>query len=56
MRKKLLLCLLALVLCVALCACGGSEKPVQEELQEGDSHLSAVTGTEADCPFRFTTS
>lgn len=48
--KKLLLLLLSLVLTLTLCACGGSEEPVQEELQEGDSHLSAVTGTEAEPP------
>lgn len=48
--KRLLCILLSLLLTLSLCACGGSEEPVQEEPQEGGSHISAVTGTEAEPP------
>ena len=48
--KRLLCILLSLLMTLSLCACGGSEEPTQEAPQEGDSHISAVTGTEAEPP------
>ncbi len=48
--KRLLCILLSLLLALSLCACGGSEESVQEEPQEGGSHISAVTGTEVEPP------
>jgi len=41
--KKLLLVLLSLLLALSLCACGGSEEPVQEAPPEASS---VITDTE----------
>lgn len=47
--KRLFTCLLSLLMCLALCACGGSSEPVQEAPQEeGGSHISAALGEEAE--------